>query len=433
MLKLSIEDDEGKTTVVPLTRDEMTVGRQEGNTIRLTERNVSRRHARLSRQNGTLCIEDLSSFTGVRVNGTKIVSPTPLREGDEVQIGDYRIIAAGRPPAGHRSTDDADDAGRERADWLRRRRRRDPDARVRRGDGGATGARRRECGRSCAALAHEDVPAEADDGDAAGRRRRSPPRPARRRTAGAGGGGAGGRGAADDSVARSGGPGAGSRCRRRTARAPGRHDDGPRRSRAGAGQGVAGHRTHRRERRRLEPPVDLAPPRQARTRRRSLHDRRPAERERRSRQRRGLRTHRAEPRRRAGAGARQAAVRRSPGAVRVRRPGGAPRVARPARCWRWAGARWPPSAVVALLWHRGGHRAAEVRPAPVVAAAPVAPPPEPAAAPPRRRPRPRRRCARDARRAAGGRQGSGVGRGLGGCGDGAGQDRRRRRGRGCSS
>ncbi|HVT07906.1 MAG TPA: FHA domain-containing protein [Polyangia bacterium] len=105
MLKLSIEDDEGKTTVVPLTRDEMTVGRQEGNTIRLTERNVSRRHARLLRQNGTLCIEDLSSFTGVRVNGTKIVSPTPLREGDEVQIGDYRITLRGeRPPVTDRPT-----------------------------------------------------------------------------------------------------------------------------------------------------------------------------------------------------------------------------------------------------------------------------------------------------------------------------------------
>jgi ABC transport system ATP-binding/permease protein len=99
VFKLSIEDDEGKTTVVPLTRDEMTIGRQEGNTIRLTERNVSRRHARLSRQNGAIYIEDLASFTGVRVNGTKIVSATPLREGDEVQIGDYRIALRGEQPA----------------------------------------------------------------------------------------------------------------------------------------------------------------------------------------------------------------------------------------------------------------------------------------------------------------------------------------------
>ena len=63
MFKLSIEDDEGKTTVVPLARDEMTVGRLEGNTIRLTERNVSRKHARLSRQNGALFIEDLPAST----------------------------------------------------------------------------------------------------------------------------------------------------------------------------------------------------------------------------------------------------------------------------------------------------------------------------------------------------------------------------------
>ena len=47
MWKLVIEDDEGKRTVVPLSRDDYTIGRQEGNTIRLTERNVSRTHGRV--------------------------------------------------------------------------------------------------------------------------------------------------------------------------------------------------------------------------------------------------------------------------------------------------------------------------------------------------------------------------------------------------
>ena len=46
MFKLVIQDDEGKTTVVPLIRDEITIGRKEGNTIRLTERNVSRNISR---------------------------------------------------------------------------------------------------------------------------------------------------------------------------------------------------------------------------------------------------------------------------------------------------------------------------------------------------------------------------------------------------
>src|SRR5262245_19224457 len=91
MFKLVIEDDEGKTTVVPLIRDEITVGRKEGNTIRLTERNVSRRHARLIKANGGINIEDLGSYNGVKVNGGKIQGRTPVREGDKILIGDYNL------------------------------------------------------------------------------------------------------------------------------------------------------------------------------------------------------------------------------------------------------------------------------------------------------------------------------------------------------
>src|SRR5688500_16080946 len=91
MYKLVIQDDEGKTTVVPLIRDEITIGRKEGNTIRLTERNVSRKHARIVRANGTVAIEDLGSYNGVRVNGTRISQRTPLTVSDRVQIGDYLI------------------------------------------------------------------------------------------------------------------------------------------------------------------------------------------------------------------------------------------------------------------------------------------------------------------------------------------------------
>src|SRR4051794_2143005 len=91
MFKLVIQDDEGKTTVVPLIRDEITIGRKEGNTIRLTERNVSRKHARIVRANGSVAIEDLGSYNGVRGNGTRISQRTPLTVSDRVQIGDYLI------------------------------------------------------------------------------------------------------------------------------------------------------------------------------------------------------------------------------------------------------------------------------------------------------------------------------------------------------
>src|SRR5439155_11798962 len=88
--------DEGRKTVVPLVRDEITIGRQDGNTIRLTERNVSRRHARLVKDNGFVLIEDLGSYNGVRVNGEKISGPTKIKEGDLVEIGDYDLGIQGK-------------------------------------------------------------------------------------------------------------------------------------------------------------------------------------------------------------------------------------------------------------------------------------------------------------------------------------------------
>ena len=87
MYKLIIQDDEGKTTVVPLIRDEITIGRKEGNTIRLTERNVSRRHARIVKASSSILVEDLDSYNGVKVNGTRIQGRVAVNEADRIQIG----------------------------------------------------------------------------------------------------------------------------------------------------------------------------------------------------------------------------------------------------------------------------------------------------------------------------------------------------------
>jgi len=91
--KLTIEDDEGQKTVVPLVRDEYTVGRREGHTIRLTERNISRDHARIRKDTDAYVIEDLGSYNGVFVNGHRVVDPQRLQNGDLILIGDYRVEA----------------------------------------------------------------------------------------------------------------------------------------------------------------------------------------------------------------------------------------------------------------------------------------------------------------------------------------------------
>jgi pSer/pThr/pTyr-binding forkhead associated (FHA) protein len=91
MYKLVISDDQGHATVVPLLRDEVTIGREQGNSIRLTERNVSRSHARLLRRNGSYVVEDLGSYNGVTVNGERIDANAKLASGDQLGIGDYGL------------------------------------------------------------------------------------------------------------------------------------------------------------------------------------------------------------------------------------------------------------------------------------------------------------------------------------------------------
>jgi len=91
MYKLVIEDEDGRATEIPLIREEVTIGRKEGNTVRLPERNVSRRHARLFKANGHIWLEDAGSRYGIKVNGSRLVERIQLQVGDHIQIGDYQI------------------------------------------------------------------------------------------------------------------------------------------------------------------------------------------------------------------------------------------------------------------------------------------------------------------------------------------------------
>jgi pSer/pThr/pTyr-binding forkhead associated (FHA) protein len=91
MFKLLIEDDQGQKTEVNLARDEYTLGRAEENTVRLTERNISRLHARLVKNGSGWQLEDLSSYNGCFVNGVRVNGQSELQHGDLLQLGDYRL------------------------------------------------------------------------------------------------------------------------------------------------------------------------------------------------------------------------------------------------------------------------------------------------------------------------------------------------------
>ncbi len=82
-----------------LTGDSMLIGRQEDADIFLESLAVSRQHARIHYQGGEYFVEDVGSSNGTYVNGGRISGPTPLSEGDALQIGPYVLNLRPDPPA----------------------------------------------------------------------------------------------------------------------------------------------------------------------------------------------------------------------------------------------------------------------------------------------------------------------------------------------
>ena len=93
MMKLCIEDDEGVRATYPLLHSEVRVGRGPDNEIQLFQRNISREHALFvaDPEERNVFVQDLESYTGVKLNGKRISQRCILRENDFLQIGGYVI------------------------------------------------------------------------------------------------------------------------------------------------------------------------------------------------------------------------------------------------------------------------------------------------------------------------------------------------------
>jgi hypothetical protein len=64
----------------------VTIGREEGNVLRLNDERVSRFHAKIQIDNGEVILTDLESTNGTRVNGN-VVQIRRLRPGDRIGVG----------------------------------------------------------------------------------------------------------------------------------------------------------------------------------------------------------------------------------------------------------------------------------------------------------------------------------------------------------
>ena len=99
MFTIVISEKGGAERRETFDKNEINVGRVQGNDLMLPKGNVSKHHARLLYRDGRFIVTDLKSTNGTYVNGRKIAQATIVREGDKIYIGDFilRIDGGGAP------------------------------------------------------------------------------------------------------------------------------------------------------------------------------------------------------------------------------------------------------------------------------------------------------------------------------------------------
>ena len=81
-------------TEFSLDDDEILVGREIECSITLESGHISRYHAKISRVNGDIVVEDLRSTNGTFINGRRLSAPQSLSVGDEIRFHEiaFRLV-----------------------------------------------------------------------------------------------------------------------------------------------------------------------------------------------------------------------------------------------------------------------------------------------------------------------------------------------------
>ena len=97
----------GGARFVALAGERSTVGRAETNDILLVDRRVSAVHAVLERLGPHWFLRDVGSRNGTWVNGERLVGERILQPGDEIRMGDTRLVYRAEPSKSSFTTEGA--------------------------------------------------------------------------------------------------------------------------------------------------------------------------------------------------------------------------------------------------------------------------------------------------------------------------------------
>src|SRR5579863_7281270 len=112
MFTIIISEKGGAERREAFDKNEINVGRVQGNDLMLPKGNVSKHHARLLYRDSRFIVTDLKSTNGTYVNGRKISQATIVREGDKIYVGDFvlRLETAQQVPSVDSSQPMAEDS-----------------------------------------------------------------------------------------------------------------------------------------------------------------------------------------------------------------------------------------------------------------------------------------------------------------------------------
>ena len=89
MFAVVVTEKGGEQRRYEFDKNEVTIGRVQGNDVIMPKGNVSKRHSRIVVKDGKFIIVDLKSTNGTYVNGRKITSPLVIKPSDRIYIGDF--------------------------------------------------------------------------------------------------------------------------------------------------------------------------------------------------------------------------------------------------------------------------------------------------------------------------------------------------------
>jgi len=90
--RITVQKGPQPNQVFDLALDQLTIGRSSANDVTITDPEISRKQARLVKQDADYAIEDLGSTNGTFVNDRRIVGLTPLHDGDIIEFGEAVVL-----------------------------------------------------------------------------------------------------------------------------------------------------------------------------------------------------------------------------------------------------------------------------------------------------------------------------------------------------